>query len=195
MEISNVVSGLLELKRWAQSWGHYPVERYLEKNPGDVLLHGAIDDSVAVTGSGDYRPFTWEDKVKKVVIDKPHIATYSFDRITRASGTSGLWSPIGLVLTGGIVTDECAYSIILSDGFRAGQHPSLYDYMIPLFTGEVLVMNPVAETLYIAPQSRDFGKTPRLSEDSARSLAQELNLNFAIAEIEMGKFVLSKKNN
>ena len=103
-----------------------------------------------------------------------------------------MWSGVGLVIVGGTVTDRCAYSIVKKDGFRKGL-PQDTDFSPPSYA-EVLVMEPSASTLYIAPQEEYFKETPRLSVDSAKSLADELNLKFAILELNNRKFKLNEQN-
>lgn len=177
---------------------------YLESHPKMIALHGTLTDGEPmgikedpmargiaelfgvymdeIAGSvlygNPFHPKTWQEKIEQAVQQHPHIAA----EIVPQTETE-LYSPIGLVLSDGIITDIGHHSIVKENGERILSYNELEPLERRLKSlekyGEALIKDPVFSALYLQvnhPYSRD---RPELMEDT-KAQAEKHNLKHIV---------------
>ena len=184
------------------------LEEYLKENPSMMAVHGTLSDRKADMGltidnslikgllsmfgiqteeipadqfyqNNINHPICWEDKIEQALKLKPHISGEIINNYE-----TDLWSPIGLVLKGGIITNIGDFSRVLEDGSR------IITYSDPdvkldqklncvLDYGEVLFKDPVFSAVYVVKNHKYLRSNPR-ERNVAEAIAKRNDLEFTV---------------
>lgn len=160
------------------------IKEFLKQNKDYQIVHGVFDDNQVIVPTKSkelfnnryIRPHSWEQKIENVVRNKPHISTKVIDPLNKK-----YWSPVGVVINDGIITDLCDCSKVKNNGERVNDKmdsnkeclESKISNYYKFF--EMLVKNPNSCAMYLTENFEEFN-IPRLNEKYAIEIAKSLNL-------------------